>query len=230
MVYDGKPSKGCGNCRSRKIKCDQTRPTCRECTRTNRECPGYRDEWNLMLRDETKSVAQKGRSSKQSQLASNYSTDLQATGYEVHAEENIRHHMHHARESTLGKVPDTEVSKHEAICFFLQSHAIPGNSQIKNTLITLLMSSSSPGISSSQHAVKCSIMAVASAMLSRVRGSPPLSQIARQEYGSALQLVNQALSDTNEAKMDNTLFAIVLLALYEVRSPHQTQKAAEYSQ
>lgn len=62
-------------------------------------------------------------------------------------------------------------------------------------------------------------MAVASAMLSRVRRLRSLSHIARQEYGTALKLVNQALADPAEAKTDNTLFAVVLLALYEVSFP-----------
>ncbi|KAJ5316486.1 hypothetical protein PENANT_c019G03325 [Penicillium antarcticum] len=62
MVYDGKPSKGCGNCRSRKIRCDQARPACWECTRTNRECSGYRDELALMFRDQSDSVIRKARS------------------------------------------------------------------------------------------------------------------------------------------------------------------------
>ncbi|KAJ5742463.1 transcriptional regulator family: Fungal Specific TF [Penicillium nucicola] len=62
MVYDGKPSKGCGNCRSRKIRCDQARPACWECIRTNRECSGYRDELALMFRDQNESVIRKAHS------------------------------------------------------------------------------------------------------------------------------------------------------------------------
>ncbi|KAK2764580.1 hypothetical protein FQN54_009275 [Arachnomyces sp. PD_36] len=42
MVYPGRPSRGCGTCRARKIKCDQTKPTCLRCTKANRTCTGYR--------------------------------------------------------------------------------------------------------------------------------------------------------------------------------------------
>ncbi|KAI2837540.1 transcriptional regulator family: Fungal Specific TF [Aspergillus niger] len=52
MVYGGKPSTGCQNCRKRRIKCDETRPHCRACVRTGRTCPGYPDPFDVMLRDQ----------------------------------------------------------------------------------------------------------------------------------------------------------------------------------
>ncbi|KAF9887045.1 hypothetical protein FE257_010539 [Aspergillus nanangensis] len=61
MVFCGKPSKGCGECRSRKIRCDQARPTCSQCIKGNRVCPGYRDELSLMFRDESQQVVRKAK-------------------------------------------------------------------------------------------------------------------------------------------------------------------------
>ncbi|GKZ33737.1 hypothetical protein AbraIFM66950_003769 [Aspergillus brasiliensis] len=61
MVFCGKPSKGCGECRSRKIRCDQARPTCSQCAKGNRVCPGYRDQLSLMFRDESQQVIRKAR-------------------------------------------------------------------------------------------------------------------------------------------------------------------------
>ncbi|KAL4748115.1 hypothetical protein BDW72DRAFT_181164 [Aspergillus terricola var. indicus] len=61
MVFCGKPSKGCGECRSRKIRCDQGRPSCAQCAKGNRACPGYRDELSLMFRDESQQVVRKAR-------------------------------------------------------------------------------------------------------------------------------------------------------------------------
>ena len=61
MVFCGKPSKGCGECRSRKIRCDQARPTCSQCVKGNRTCPGYRDQLSLMFRDESQQVVRKAR-------------------------------------------------------------------------------------------------------------------------------------------------------------------------
>ncbi|KAJ5899518.1 hypothetical protein N7495_004262 [Penicillium taxi] len=249
MVYDGKPSKGCGTCRSRKIRCDQARPGCRECTRTNRECPGYRDEMGLIFCDETEAVARKARSVYSSVAASTSSSSLRRpippqstnssfigqnsecsiisgsfTGlgdpeFEYGSDTDLQFSMRRARLSPLGTHPNTGVSKHEAICFFLQSHTFSGNFLIKDTLEHFLMASSG---SLGQRAIQSSIVAVASAMLSRVQGAGALYQVACKEYGFALELVNLALADPNEAKTDQTLGAVVLLSLYEIvvsRSP-----------
>ena len=244
MVNDGKPSKGCGNCRSRKIRCDQTRPACGE-------CPGYRDELSLMFRDETESVARKARSSQSSSTASTPSSSLRhripprsprstylgqssassvATNSSMGLEDlafdfgsDLCHGfwMRQARQSPVKTHPNTGISKQEAICFFLQSHAIPGNVLITEILTNFLMES---GGSLGQRAIQSSIVAVASAMLSRVRRVASLSQAAHQEYGYALKLVNQALADADEAKTDQTLGAVVLLALYEVSTSLQPKK------
>ncbi|KAF1941733.1 hypothetical protein EJ02DRAFT_454849 [Clathrospora elynae] len=61
MVYTGKPSRGCGMCKSRRIKCDEGRPTCGNCRKSARECPGYPDEFDLVFRDENKAMAKKAR-------------------------------------------------------------------------------------------------------------------------------------------------------------------------
>ncbi|KAL2024808.1 hypothetical protein VTK56DRAFT_5629 [Thermocarpiscus australiensis] len=52
MVYCGRPSRGCQMCRMRRIKCDETKPTCNQCAKARRQCPGYRDEFDLVLRNE----------------------------------------------------------------------------------------------------------------------------------------------------------------------------------
>ncbi|OKL64682.1 hypothetical protein UA08_01053 [Talaromyces atroroseus] len=72
MVYCCKPSRGCGACRARKVKlailtrfgqqCDQATPACKRCLKSNRICPGYRDQLSLLFRDESSAVAQKAKS------------------------------------------------------------------------------------------------------------------------------------------------------------------------
>ncbi|PKS10301.1 hypothetical protein jhhlp_002052 [Lomentospora prolificans] len=64
MVYCGKPSKGCQNCRERKIACDQRMPGCRMCEKHNRICPGYRNIVDLMFRDESEHVIRRATKSR----------------------------------------------------------------------------------------------------------------------------------------------------------------------
>ncbi|KAK3313819.1 hypothetical protein B0H66DRAFT_577690 [Apodospora peruviana] len=61
MVYCGKPSKGCSNCRERKIRCDQRDPGCGQCEKRQQQCPGYRNLVDLMFRDESSHVIKKAK-------------------------------------------------------------------------------------------------------------------------------------------------------------------------
>ncbi|SPQ26147.1 25b3026b-87b6-4617-8e5b-8d7445e5aa53 [Thermothielavioides terrestris] len=56
MVYCGKPSKGCSNCRVRKIR---GQPGCGQCAKRQLRCPGYRNLVDLMFRDESEHVREK---------------------------------------------------------------------------------------------------------------------------------------------------------------------------
>ncbi|KIW05523.1 uncharacterized protein PV09_03404 [Verruconis gallopava] len=61
MVYCGKPSRGCQNCKTRRIKCDEGRPCCGQCIKSKRECPGYPDEFDLIFRNETAAVKKRAQ-------------------------------------------------------------------------------------------------------------------------------------------------------------------------
>jgi hypothetical protein len=51
MPFDGQPSRGCRECRQRRVKCDQTAPACQRCCRAGRTCPGYQSRTDLVFRD-----------------------------------------------------------------------------------------------------------------------------------------------------------------------------------
>ncbi|KAK5991581.1 hypothetical protein PT974_09866 [Cladobotryum mycophilum] len=61
MVYCGKPSASCGNCRSKKRRCDKAVPSCGQCRRTGQICQGYRDTSSLVFRNETKRIVDRAR-------------------------------------------------------------------------------------------------------------------------------------------------------------------------
>ncbi|KIH89099.1 hypothetical protein SPBR_06595 [Sporothrix brasiliensis 5110] len=61
MVFSGKPSTGCQMCRTRRIKCDEAKPACNQCIRTNRTCPGYKSKIDLLFRNETEASAAEKR-------------------------------------------------------------------------------------------------------------------------------------------------------------------------
>ncbi|KAF2271371.1 uncharacterized protein EI97DRAFT_285788 [Westerdykella ornata] len=61
MVYTGKPSRGCAMCKSRRIKCDETKPVCMRCQKSNRVCPGFPPEFDLLHRDEGKAMVERAQ-------------------------------------------------------------------------------------------------------------------------------------------------------------------------
>lgn len=61
MVYRGKPSKSCRECRNRDIKCDKKKDGCSQCSRARISCSGYADSTKLMIHDETRSTIEKAR-------------------------------------------------------------------------------------------------------------------------------------------------------------------------
>lgn len=229
MVYCGKPSKGCGQCRARKIRCDQARPACSQCTRAKRECPGYRDQLALMFRDESKAVIRKAEAGSAGprrqtpqrsprtaspKLPPSESVEVDPSYlFDFNSDPQHRYLMQQFWQLPLEVQPAADASKQEAICWFLRSNAVPGAFWMTETVAHFLMNS---GGTSSQRAMRASVVAVSSAMLSRVRKMASLRETARNEYGSALKLLNTALADLEEAKTNQALGAVILLAVYEV--------------
>ncbi|KXJ96376.1 hypothetical protein Micbo1qcDRAFT_199197 [Microdochium bolleyi] len=62
MPYTGKPSGACLTCRNRRIKCDETRPSCLKCHNSNRTCLGYKDPSQVKFRDMTAMTIQRYKS------------------------------------------------------------------------------------------------------------------------------------------------------------------------
>ncbi|KAL3425906.1 C6 zinc finger domain-containing protein [Phlyctema vagabunda] len=59
MVYCGKVSKSCKQCRKRDIKCDKKRASCGQCVRAGIPCPGYSDTTEFVFMDSTETTIQK---------------------------------------------------------------------------------------------------------------------------------------------------------------------------
>ncbi|KAJ5502330.1 hypothetical protein N7463_005204 [Penicillium fimorum] len=64
-------SPACGNCRSRRIKCNLLRPRCSQCARAGLDCTGYRSQSDLLFRDQTKSTIRKLHASSSRVTAAN---------------------------------------------------------------------------------------------------------------------------------------------------------------
>lgn len=121
--------------------------------------------------------------------------------------------MQQAMRGSLVTRPSFAPNELEAICFFARYNTWPGAFWAASSTSNLFVSEGT----SSQQAMKASIISVGMAMLSRVTKSQPLKVLAERQYGSALKSTNLALSNEVEAKDNATLATVIILALFEVR-------------
>ncbi|PYH45711.1 Zn(II)2Cys6 transcription factor [Aspergillus saccharolyticus JOP 1030-1] len=243
MVFCGKPSKGCGECRSRKIRCDQARPTCSQCAKGHRVCPGYRDELSLMFRDESQQVVRKARTgatarrskpttksgssgrpgSSGSTTTSSPSAASGSSNIEVEFNDDSRADLQRQTvvRHSLDLQPSYQPTGNEAICFFLQQVNWIGSIWMRSDFVGeyIVDKRTSP----SQQAMVASMTSTGMAMLARARRSAPLKTVSEKEYGQALQLLKSAVTDEKEARDNSTLAAVLLLAFFEVVSSRAPQ-------
>lgn len=52
-------SRACKLCRTRRIKCDESKPSCLKCRKAKRACPGYWNPSEITIRDETEATIRK---------------------------------------------------------------------------------------------------------------------------------------------------------------------------
>ncbi len=71
--------------------------------------------------------------------------------------------------------------------------------------------------STSNFMLRQTVICLGKAGLAIQTGSVQTKMAAETDYAAALRLTNMALSDAVEAKSDQTLLTVMLLAFYEVR-------------
>ncbi|KAL3470775.1 hypothetical protein BJX99DRAFT_238891 [Aspergillus californicus] len=196
MVYCGKPSPGCGRCRSRRLKCNQARPSCSQCIRANTDCPGYRDPLTLTFRDQSAEVVGKAR--KTVTTSKKKPAHCRTTSRDI------------PRPKATLSFPEDELARGFMFSNYLSGS--PGSN--KGYLAYMSSLAKEPQVWES--AAGSALTAVGLATMSNMRMAPQLMLAARREYTTALSRTNAALMDPVLSKADDTLAAVVLLGMFEV--------------
>ncbi|KAF2710438.1 hypothetical protein K504DRAFT_262151 [Pleomassaria siparia CBS 279.74] len=239
MPNVGRPSKGCKNCRDRKVKCDQKCPSCSQCLRTHRECYGYRDPLSLMFKNETNVVARKAKTRyeelskqetsksvgrKRSKVSSGDSTSSETLPSTPGSDQQvaINRHYSHPDVSKLRweGVPSIE---DDAIGFFLASYVITPTFVPRGQFDFLPEMLSGPN---TEEILQRSVRAASLAALAMANKSLQLFKKAQQEYVSALALTNKALRSKQDVTRDSTLVSVILLGMYE-NFTHQSKDSLQ---
>ncbi|KAH8668336.1 hypothetical protein BX600DRAFT_254071 [Xylariales sp. PMI_506] len=229
MVYCGKASQGCQNCRQRRIKCDKVKPQCSQCIRIGKKCPGYRDQLSLMFRDESSKVIQKAHaqwgaggsppsaasaSSSASWTSSPSSSTSEARsppadGTESSAAIILNRNMQLLSPRIHATVEPT--LEQRGIQFFIDNYLMKTPDAPQASQHLAVYSGSSP-------AMQSVMMAVGLAALSNKQGDRAMNLIARQKYTTALKQTGQLIASRpiDTPSVMSPLRAVVMLALFEV--------------
>lgn len=201
MVYRGKPSSSCENCRNRNTKCDLVQPSCSQCLRAGRVCGGYRDQLDLMFCDQNEYAKTKvdTRERKKQNAPSHDAAESSSWN-------------HYVSEALLLQSPSSAPQLQlVAARFFFANYAVDEYAPCKYMGFSRHLYNKAPADGS----LSVALNAIGIAGLAQVANSKNLIAKARQTYGTALSLINADLKDPAKVSRDETLASIMLLALYE---------------
>lgn len=222
MVYCGKASQGCQNCRTRRIKCDKKRPECSQCIRVGKKCPGYRDQLSLMFRDESSKVIQKAHAqwgssgSPAEQSGSFVSTSASASAW---TDESSSSASDSPPESSSLPPPELVPAKipkkvdlnmeQQGLQFYINRYLMhhPDSPRTSEQVATYF---------SRADAAQNVMIAVGLAGLSNLLGNKNMNLVARSKYVASLKQTGQLIASNDPAGLVARLRSVVTLALFEV--------------
>ncbi|KAM7199794.1 white-opaque regulator 1 [Rhypophila sp. PSN 637] len=227
MVYCGKASQGCQSCRTRRIKCDKVRPQCTQCIRVAKTCPGYRDQLELMFRDESTKVIQKAHAQwgVAESLESGESSSSSPTSTTSPSSTSSRSRTSIRRISrSKSSTPPADDSwtwvgapvelyatrSDQAVRFFIEHYLVGHPDEPK-------ASRELQGVGWIHAPQIQNIMAaVGLASMSNLTGDKDLQIMAREKYGLALRQMVSSIANLESIDLSVSMRTIIILALFEV--------------
>lgn len=223
MVYCGKPSTGCQMCRTRRIKCDETKPTCNQCSKARRQCPGYRDHFDLLLRSENQAAKRRAlggnkKTGGKAQPPPEPFSSLPAISTEDTSAPPLPQSL---------SVPTEDL----ATCHFLANYVlVPRREEYSargfmNFLIPLMNQQEQQHLKHAFNA--CALASLAGRSPGGNNGvGGECSRKGFGEYTRALSSTQAALQDPARCKEDSVLAAVLLLGMFECMTATQPSSSA----
>lgn len=203
-------------------KCDETKPTCNQCAKTRRTCPGYKDDF-----DQTRATVRKvqktvGRKSSVSIIANTSGSSAVASptssidSLSPMAREFMRSPSGDGSFSSTTKLLSIPTEQLASCHFFSNFILVPRQGCTRGFMDYLLpLMKNEPSNGHLQHAFNaCSLAHLGNRVKSDGQDIP---NKALSEYTKALASTHTALLDPVKSQTDGTLAAVLLLGLYEVR-------------
>ncbi|OAL49281.1 hypothetical protein IQ07DRAFT_512484 [Pyrenochaeta sp. DS3sAY3a] len=230
MPNVGRPSKGCKNCRDRKVKCDQKRPSCSQCIRAGKECHGYRDMLSMMFKNESDVVAKKAEKryealakqkapvivpKREPQLVNPDTSALTTPVSKLKSNGSFNDHR-----ASWSRYPTPESMTREIVPsieeqaqgFFISNYVAHPSMVPRGQFEWVPELLARPH---TEEILRASVNAASLAGLANTTKSPAIMQKAQTAYVNALRLTNSALRVKETAVQDSTLISVIMLGMYE---------------
>ncbi|KAG4443538.1 hypothetical protein IFR05_001011 [Cadophora sp. M221] len=199
-------SGACQTCKKRKIKCDQTRPSCLRCEKIGKLCPGYLDGWDLNFRSENDALLAKSAIRQKP----------------IHGKSAVLSFSPvSSAESPASATPSTAPFLSEELVDSIHQHAIPLFFQD----YTIESCGRCPGYldylpqlyrrSTEDPLLPVALLAAAYGNIAQKFDRQDIAIKAMSHYRKALRMAHAVLSNDLGAISDTTMTAIMLLGLYE---------------
>ncbi|KAF2169191.1 hypothetical protein M409DRAFT_64939 [Zasmidium cellare ATCC 36951] len=241
MVYRGKPSAGCEQCRKAKKRCDLGQPACSRCAKLKKQCTGYRDVSELQIQDESESTKLKANRQKARNLAppttTNNGIPTPATNAPTpnsdssSSSDDIIDLPPHETYLMFGfaEAPvDEDVQNFESL-YGLEQVGVPSTlrpnvDELATTYFFNQFTSQNghwtwlrdqARLSNMDPVLELAIRACGIASFDNVQHIIQGREYSRKLYGEALGLLNSALRDPKRSKTDDSLVAVAMLGYYE---------------
>lgn len=192
------------------IQCDETKPTCNQCAKSRRVCPGYKDEFDLVFRNETEATERRARKAKNKAIALKTGKPSSSKTPDIRAPNGSVTSI--TRSSPL-LAPTQSIDERTAHHFVANYVLIPpqGTERGYFQFVVPLIKAKNP----SPH-FKLAFEACALAYFSnRMGNAAHLEKDALAKYVKALATTGRAIRDPSESKEDATVAAVLLLSLFE---------------
>lgn len=211
------------------LQCDETRPTCNQCAKSRRQCPGYRDEFDIVHRNETQATERRAkRVTKKSAVrrpateplswpssSSSSSPPSSPKSEESRALSPASSDSSVSSAEALPRTPAIPIQDHAACLFVSNFILVPRQETSRGYMdfVLPLMKQAGPRSPLAYAFGACAYAALGNRPHVKM-GDVTLSAVV--QYHRALQALQASLKDKEASKSDATLCAVLLLALYEV--------------
>ncbi|GFF32115.1 hypothetical protein IFM46972_03439, partial [Aspergillus udagawae] len=211
MVYCGKPSKACLECRVKRRRCNLSRPSCGQCLRAGAKCGGYRDPRSLLFRDQSAQVICQAGTAQPGVHKRNVAENQLGPEKPRQCQQKLI--LSCMNQSIFNLTSNNSLaSKDEPLQLFVQHYLLddtPPSGDRSNCFEFIY--SRTPAHSYLSSAVD----AIGIASLANLHHAPHLRQAAHDKYAFVLREIRLALANPDYISLDQVLVTVMLLNLFE---------------